>query len=54
MGIDNLGIHIPTKVSFLVSSTSIAFHVRNPEDLPLSTCLIQVMGLLHDDRVTDR
>lgn len=54
MGMYNLGIHIATKVSFLVSSNSTAFHVRNPEALPLSTCLIQVMVLLHDDTITDR
>lgn len=50
----NLGIHIPTKVSFLVSSNSTTFHARNPEALPLSACLIQVMVLLHDDTITDR
>ena len=44
MGMYNLGIHISTKVSFLVLSTSISFHITNPEPLPLSTCIYPGYG----------
>lgn len=44
MGMYNLGIQISTKVSFLVFSTSISFHITNPEPLPLSTCIYPGYG----------